>query len=194
MILLLLLENMGKCSSGGYLGIMPTETRLRRWHNATPLSEPRPSIENMSPEDLTRNVYEEGAQPDHMDMLLARSDYRQGAFERLHKAALSPSQDTASEREWGEIEFRFVWCDRAAWLLVWSAWEFKAEITEKARLGEEADEKVLDGLHTWGEPLRRCLFSFAVMDTLLTTFYLMQAHWDEPERTLSVLLADEPVE
>lgn len=137
------------------------------------LSEPLPSIENMSPEDLIQNVYEEGAQPDHMDLLLARSGNRQGTFERLRAAALFPSQDTASDREWGEIEFRFVWCDRAVWLLVWSAWEFKAEIAEKARDSERR--------------MRKCS-----MACIRGANHF--AHWDEPERTLSVLLADEPVE
>ena len=96
------------------------------------LSEPRPSIENMSPEDLKQNVYEEGTQPDHRDILLMRSGAKQGALERLRAAALFPSHETARDREWGEIELRFVWCDRAVWLLVWSAWQFKAEIAEDA--------------------------------------------------------------
>lgn len=101
------------------------------------LSEPCPSIENMSPEDLNHNVYEEGAQHDHMDLLFMRSGAKQGAFERLRLAALFPSHDSARDREWGEVELRFVWCDRAVWLLVWCAWQFKAEIAKYARDSEE---------------------------------------------------------
>ena len=105
------------------------------------LSEPRPSIENMSPEDLIQNVYEEGAKPDHMDLLLVRIGNKQGTFERLRAAALFPSQATASDREWGEIEFRFIWCDHAVWSLVWSAWTFKAEMAEKAKEGKDSEKK-----------------------------------------------------
>ncbi|KAN0131574.1 alpha/beta-hydrolase [Lactarius tabidus] len=136
------------------------------------LLEPHLSIENMLPEDLTQNVYEEGAQPDHMDLLLVHSGYRQGTFERLHKAVLFPSQDTASNREWGEIELRYVWCDCAVWLLIWSAWEFKAKIAKKAGDSEKQ--------------MRKCL-----MACICGANHL--AHWDEPEHTLSVLLADKPV-
>lgn len=106
------------------------------------LSEPRPSIENMSPADLIQNIYEEGTQPDHMDLLLARRGYKQGTFERLRVAALFPSQATVSDRQWGEIEFRFVWCDRAVWLLVWSAWAFKAEIGEEAKEGKDSEKRM----------------------------------------------------
>jgi pimeloyl-ACP methyl ester carboxylesterase len=136
------------------------------------LLEPRPSIENMSPEDLTQNVYEEGAQPDHMDLLLVRSGYRQGTFERLHKAMLFPSQDTASDREWGEIELRFVWCDRAVWLLVWSAWEFKAEIAEKAGDSEKRMRKCLMACIRGANHFVGNSLGLAIMDTLLTRFYL----------------------
>lgn len=105
------------------------------------LSDPRPSIENMSPDDLIQNIYEEGAQPDHMDSILARSCSKQGTFERLREAALFPSQATASDREWGEIEFRFTWCDRAVWLLVWSAWAFKADVAKNAKEAKDSDSE-----------------------------------------------------
>jgi len=140
------------------------------------LPERRPSVENMSPEDLIQNVYAEGTQPEHMDLLLVRSGVKQGTFERIREAALFPSQDTENDREWGEIELRFVWCDRAAWLLVWSAWAFKAEMAENIK--EAKDSK------------KRMRKTSMVCIRGANHF----AHWDEPERTLSVLLADEPVE
>ena len=67
------------------------------------LSEPRPSVENMSLEDLLQNVYGEAAQPDGMDLLLVYSSSKQGTFDRLHEATLFPSQGTASDKEWGNL-------------------------------------------------------------------------------------------
>lgn len=131
------------------------------------LSEPRPSVENMSPEELMQNVYGEAARPDGMDILLAYCCSRQGTFDRLHEAALFPSQATANEREWGEIELRFVWCDHSIWLIVWGARAFKAEMvdSEKKRMRKSSMVRMHGANHF--------------------------AHWDEPERTLAVLLADE---
>ncbi|KAI9449327.1 alpha/beta-hydrolase [Lactarius psammicola] len=137
------------------------------------LLEPHPSIENMSPEDLMQNVYEEAAQPDGMDMLLMYSCIKQGTPDRLHEAALFPSQAT----EWGEVEFRFVWCDRTIWVVVWGAWAFEAEMTENAKEGKDSEKK----------RMRKCS-----MVRMRGANHF--AHWDEPERTLTVLLADEPVE
>ncbi|KAH9059876.1 alpha/beta-hydrolase [Lactarius vividus] len=139
------------------------------------LSEPRPSIENMSPEDFLQNVYDEAAQPDSMDLLLASNGVKQGTFDRLHDAALFPSNATASDREWGEIEFRFVWCDRTIGLIVWGAWAFMAEMAESAKEGKNSVKK----------RMRKC----SVVRMHGANHF---AHWDEPERTLTVLLADEP--
>jgi len=105
------------------------------------LLEPRPSIENMSPDDLVQNVYGEAARPDGMDLLLLYSGSKQGTFDRLHEAAFFPSQATASDREWSEIEFRFVWCDRTVWEVVWGAWAFKAEMAEIAKEGKDSENK-----------------------------------------------------
>ncbi len=67
------------------------------------LSEPRPSVENMSPEDLLQNVYGKAAQPDGMDLLLVYSGSKQGTFDRLHEAALFPSRGTESDKEWDDL-------------------------------------------------------------------------------------------
>ena len=105
------------------------------------LSDPRPSIENMSPDDLIQNLYAEGARPDHMDLIVLQSGHQQGTFERNRVAALSPSQATASDREWGEIEFKFIWGERSAWLFVWGAWEFKADMAKNAKEGKDSEKK-----------------------------------------------------
>ncbi|KAI9436612.1 alpha/beta-hydrolase [Lactarius indigo] len=141
------------------------------------LSEPRSSIENMSPEDLLQNVYEEGAKPDNMDLLMIYNGVKQGTFDRLHDAALFPINATASDKEWGDIEFRFVWCDRTIGLIVWGAWAFKAEMAESAKQGKDSVKK-------------RMRKSSVVRMHGANHF----AHWDEPERALTVLLADEPAD
>jgi len=141
------------------------------------LPDPRPSIENMSPDDLVQNLYAEAAQPDHMDLILLQSSYKHGTWERIRVAALFPSQATASDREWGEIEFRFIWCDRSAWLFIWGAWEFKADVAKNAKEGKGSEKKQMRKTSTV------CIRGGNHF-----------AHWDDPERTLSVLLADKPAE
>ncbi|KAH9015753.1 alpha/beta-hydrolase [Lactarius deliciosus] len=126
------------------------------------LSEPGPSIENMP------------VKPDSMDMLLTYSGVKQGTFDRLHDAALFPSHATVSDREWGDIEFRVVWCDCTIALIVWGAWAFRAEMTEPAKDGKDSVKK----------RMRKCS-----MVRMHGANHF--AHWDEPERTLTVLLADE---
>ncbi|KAH9013654.1 alpha/beta-hydrolase [Lactarius pseudohatsudake] len=158
-------------SVSGYFAHGDTPETLT--HDA--LSEPGPSIENMSPEDLLQNLYEEAAKPDSLDFLLIYSGIKQGTFDRLHDAALFPSHATASDREWGDIEFRVVWCDRTIGLIVWGAWAFEAEMAESAKEGKDSVKK----------RMRKC----SIVRMHGANHF---AHWDEPERTLMVLLADEP--
>ncbi|KAH9158762.1 alpha/beta-hydrolase [Lactarius sanguifluus] len=68
-----------------------------------------------------------------------------------------------TEIAWPNVEFRYVWCDRSVWLMPWGIWSFPR--TEK-RIRKHSVVRMRGANHC--------------------------AHWDEPERTLRLLLSDAP--
>ncbi|KAI9436609.1 alpha/beta-hydrolase [Lactarius indigo] len=132
------------------------------------LDEPSPTIVRVSPEDIASVAHHPPTTLDGPDTIVLDSGLDRGVLSRLREDALFAPQH--AEIPWPDVEFRYVWCDRSVWLMPLGAWSFSAEI-EQARK---------DGKHIGKHSVVRMRGANHC------------AHWDEPERTLKLLLSDEP--
>ncbi|KAI0293846.1 alpha/beta-hydrolase [Multifurca ochricompacta] len=132
----------------------------------TALDDPRPTILAMSAEDIELAFYVPPSLPDGVDMLLLRNGLKSGLFERLRMSAVFVPDGT--EDGWCNVEFRYFWCDRSLWQMPWGIWSFNAEI-ESAK---ELDKQVRRHSIVRMSGANHC------------------GHWDEPERTLKLLVSD----
>lgn len=133
------------------------------------IDEPTPTATRMSPEDLALSFYEPPTlMPEGSDTVILQSGFASGVFSRLREAALFAPQNAVVA--WSDVEFRYVWCDRSVWMMPWGIWAFRAE-TEQANK---------DGKYVRTHSVVRMRGANHC------------AHWDEPEKTLRVLLSDAP--
>ncbi|KAI0272308.1 alpha/beta-hydrolase [Gloeopeniophorella convolvens] len=131
-------------------------------------SNPLPTITGMTPENLALALYVAPAAPDGTDGLTHTSCVDRGLYAQLRKATLYPPPQ--AERGWSDVEFRCLWCDRSNWLMPWGRWALEAEVSAAKESGANIRE-------------------ISVMRMRGSNHF---AHWDEPERTLRVLLSDSP--
>ncbi|KAH8989578.1 alpha/beta-hydrolase [Lactarius akahatsu] len=132
------------------------------------LDEPSPTITRMSHEDLASTFHEPPTLLDGSDTVIQKSGVDRGVFSRLREAALFAPQH--SEIAWPNVEFRYVCCDRSVWLMPWGIWSFGAEIDQVRKDGKRIRKHSVVRM----KGANHC------------------AHWDEPERTLRLLLSDAP--
>ncbi|KAH9009529.1 alpha/beta-hydrolase [Lactarius hengduanensis] len=132
------------------------------------LHEPSPTIARMSHEDLASTFHEPPTLLGGSDTVIQNSGVDRGVFSRLREAALFAPQN--AEIVWPNVEFRYVWCDRSVWLMPWGIWSFGAEIEQARKDGKRIRKHSIVRMRG----ANHC------------------AHWDEPERTLRLLLSDAP--
>ncbi|KAH9165922.1 alpha/beta-hydrolase [Lactarius sanguifluus] len=132
------------------------------------LDEPSPTITRMSHEDLASTFHEPPTLLDGTDTVIQKGGVDRGAFSRLREVALFAPQNT--EIAWPNVEFRYVWCDRSVWLMPWGIWSFRVEIEQARKDGKRIRKHSVVRMRG----ANHC------------------AHWDEPERTLRLLLSDAP--
>ncbi|KAI9436610.1 alpha/beta-hydrolase [Lactarius indigo] len=132
------------------------------------LDEPSPTIARMSHEELVSTFHEPPTLLDGSDTVIHNSGFNRGVFTWLRETALfAPQHD---EIPWPNVEFRYFWCDRSVWLMPLGAWSFSAEIEQARKDGKRIRKHSVVRMRG----ANHC------------------AHWDEPERTLRLLLSDEP--
>lgn len=152
------------------------------------LNEPTPTATRMLPEDLASTFHEAPTLPDGVDSVILQSGPKSGAFSRLREAALFAPQ--GSEIAWPNVEFRYVWCDQSVWMMPWGAWSFRAEMEQARRDGKLIRTHSIVRMRG----ANHCVsvaFTYIVITSLI---YNIKAHWDEPEKTLRVLLSDAPID
>ncbi|KAH8103277.1 hypothetical protein BXZ70DRAFT_905260 [Cristinia sonorae] len=172
---------------GGYNPLVdetiPTEERAKRfqgwvtghYHHGeslstlelrTPLSEPKPTIETMTSEEIASSLDAAPGRPDGSDELLRNAGVQLGLFEELRLRAYFPSETSSSE--WDDVKLRYVWCDQAAGEAVYTKYRLEAEFEAAEKAGRK----------------RRSLEMTRVRGT--NHFF----HWSQPERALLVFLGD----
>ena len=149
------------------------------------LDEPSPTVARMSPEDLASTFHEPPTLLDGTDTMILQSGVNRGVFSRLRKAALFAPQN--AEVAWPNVEFRYVWCDRSVWLMPWGVWSFRAEVEQAMKDGKRI--RTHSVVRMRGANHCVSIFSHVHVNSLK---YNIKAHWDEPERTLRLLLSDAP--
>ncbi|KAH8984294.1 alpha/beta-hydrolase [Lactarius hatsudake] len=136
------------------------------------LDEPSPTITRMSHEDLASTFHEPPTLLDGSDTVIQKSGVDRGVFSRLREAALFAPQN--AEIAWPNVEFRYVCCDRSVWLMPCGIWSFGAEIDQVRKDGKRIRNHSVVRMRG----ANHCSH--------------LKAHWDEPERTLKLLLSDAP--
>ncbi|KAI9449323.1 alpha/beta-hydrolase [Lactarius psammicola] len=132
--------------------------------------EPSPTVARMSPEDLALTIHEPPTLPDGTDTVILQSGVDRGVLSRLRKAAVFAPRN--AEVAWPNVEFRYFFCDRSVWLTHWGVWSFRAEVEQARKDGKRIRTHSIVRMRG----ANHC------------------AHWDEPERTLRLLLSDAPSE
>ncbi|EIM81547.1 uncharacterized protein STEHIDRAFT_161731 [Stereum hirsutum FP-91666 SS1] len=149
-----------------------TDPKLELSH--TPLASPPPTITAIPPEELQTVFYAPPAMPDGSDMMLYTAGQQLGLFEDMRRKAIyvTSSEDVTVEgKKWREsVDVRVIWCDRTVWGMPWGIPKLYREIE---------DAKARKELRVGKVSLVRMRGS---------NHYV---HWDEPERTLRALLAED---
>lgn len=111
--------------SGYYThGDSPSTLQLR-----TPEEQPLPSIITMSPLDLQTNFFPEIAGPGGSDLLLLNATLAAGVNAAVRKQAFFLATEGGND-DWGDIELRYLWCDRSVYEVPWGTWALRNEMEE----------------------------------------------------------------
>ncbi|KAI0295326.1 alpha/beta-hydrolase [Multifurca ochricompacta] len=133
----------------------------------TALDDPRPTILVMSVEDIGMAICVPPSLSDGVDMLLLQNGSKNGLFARLRMTALFVPDGTGEG--WSNVEFRYFWCDRSVWPIISGIQSFIAETETARQLGKLVRKHSIVRMNG----ANHC------------------AHWDEPERTLKLLVSDD---
>ena len=101
----------------------------------TALTEPRPSILRMSPEDVSNAVYSGPAQPGGSDNIFMESGIHHKMFKSLKERAFYLT-DGSPKSDWDGIELRYIWCEQSVWEMPFTAWTLQAELKEAEKAGK----------------------------------------------------------
>lgn len=157
----------------------------------------------MTEEDNAMVLEEQPASPAGSDGVLLRVGVKYGVFKVLRERALfgytlaaeatgrGDIRAPISSSRWANVPVRYLWCDRSCWEAPWGAWSLIAEIAETKASGRTMRKVIIQRLKG-ANHFVSFLTIFCDREALcLDRLYTLQVHWDEPERALKVLLADE---
>ncbi|KAI0261748.1 alpha/beta-hydrolase [Gloeopeniophorella convolvens] len=130
-----------------------------------PLDAPSPTNERMSAGELARTIYAPGGASGSADSLIASAGQKYGVFDELRRATVFRPQESA----WGDVELRYIWCDRSAWPVPWGFRSFRVEVEEARGSGQYVRKH-------------------SVVRVRGANHY---PHWEAPAETLRLLLSDE---
>ncbi|KAL5531023.1 hypothetical protein ACEPAG_3899 [Sanghuangporus baumii] len=149
-------------------GELPRGLELRN-----PASQPRPTFETMSSDEIESSMYPSPALPGRSDTLLFEAGIQHGLFRELKDEVLYRCTSTTSIDDvldaWNNVKVRYIWCDHSPWEVPWGVWSMQAE---------------LEAAKTLGKPVIRQIEFVRVEGA--NHF----AHWDQPERALRAFLDD----
>ncbi|KAH8078735.1 hypothetical protein BXZ70DRAFT_961456 [Cristinia sonorae] len=132
----------------------------------TPLSEPQPTIETMALEDIQSALYPGPGNPGGSDATLMNAGIQHGLFKESRLKAYFPSETSPSA--WDEVKLRHVWCDQTVWEAPYTKYCLEAEFEDAKKAGRKT------------RPLE-------ITRMRQANHFI---HWDQPERSLLVLLGD----
>ncbi|GJE93983.1 hypothetical protein PsYK624_101500 [Phanerochaete sordida] len=131
----------------------------------TPVAEPRPTILNFAPEELAQVFHQGPTGPGGSDLALLRAGIASGLNAKMKDEGFYPAADD----EWHDVEIRYLWCDRSVYEMPWGTWALRKELEEARAAGRRTRNLTvvcLPGANHF-------------------------AHWDDPERLLKALLAEQ---
>lgn len=149
----------------------------------TPAAEPRPSILSITQEELVRAFHPGPAGPEGSDRLLVLAGIASGLNRIMKEEGFYPE----GEDPWKHVEVRYLWCSQSVYEGPWGAWALRKELEEANKAGRRTrniNVVCLRGANHFVSPL--CGLSLC-----LDLTYLLQAHWDIPDRLLRAFLINE---
>ena len=90
--------------------------------------------------------------------------------------------------DWADVEVRYLWCDRSVYEMPWGTWALRKELEEAQAKGLRTRRLAIARLRG-ANHFVSCTSSGHGGAALLTR--ICQVHWDQPERLLRALLAEE---
>lgn len=133
----------------------------------TPVSDPQPSILNMTPEEMGSNFSPSPAGPGGSDFITLNSGIKSGSNVAMRMGAFYFKDDEEVD-QWEGVELRYLWCDRSVYEMPWGTMQLRAEL-------DDAKQKELR------------MRPITIVRLPGANHF---AHWDEPERLLVALLAN----
>ena len=102
------------------------------------LTEPCPTIDNMTQADFASSVDTLPAAQDQSDFVMMSSGVRDGLYTVLKDRALFPRSrgDKGTSSEWDQVEFRALLCDAGPWEMPCGRWNMEEDVNAALEAGE----------------------------------------------------------
>ncbi|THH32193.1 hypothetical protein EUX98_g1988 [Antrodiella citrinella] len=142
-------------------GETSSELNLRHY-----LSSPHPTLQTMSPEDVQSALYPGPGEPGGSDFIIMNAGIQHGSHTETRLKAYFLSE--TSTNKWDNVKLRHVWCDQSVWETPWSKFCLEKEFEDGKKAGKKIRPYEIVRMHKANHFI----------------------HWDQPERSLLVLLGD----
>ncbi|KAI0631506.1 hypothetical protein C8Q77DRAFT_1218969 [Trametes polyzona] len=145
---------------------------LETLEQKTPLRDPPPTTETLTPEELASMEYLPPGGSDGSDALLMRRGRDSGLFKSLKERAFYPERQEVAEGNtsgWPNVELCYVYCQRSVWEVMWGTWALRKEVED----GKQKGSRI--------RPIK-------LVEIKNANHF---APWDMPEQTLRALIGDE---
>lgn len=100
------------------------------------VDDPRPTILNMTLEDIQTNFVQEPTAVGGSDLMLLEGGIGTGLNEVMRKSAFYLTEPDEDEGDnWADVELRYLWCDRSVYEMPWGTWALRNELEEAKQQG-----------------------------------------------------------
>lgn len=107
----------------------------------SPLTDPLPTIFNMTPADLEVINSPEASVPGGPDASLINAfQFNGNGRSAMRIAALYPEPGT--QNGWEKVEWRYIWCDRSPWIMPYGAAAMREELANAKKAGRQTRKVV----------------------------------------------------
>ncbi|KAF5327575.1 hypothetical protein D9619_004340 [Psilocybe cf. subviscida] len=135
---------------------------------AKALDCPPPTILSMDPSDMQRCLEINPVHSGGSDERLLSLGVKLGLFARLREEAICLDKEGPyTDKSWGDVEIKYVWCDQSTWEIPWGAVRLQADLEDSKKSGRVT--RKIDMLRLRGG-----------------NYF---CHWDKPELALTGLLS-----
>lgn len=129
------------------------------------LASPRPTILNMSQDDIESGMDIKPTLPGGSDNVMLDQGIKHGLFAILREEAVYVNKTPRHSGEWSDIGLNYLWCDNSPWEMPYGALTFQEEIDEAKKLGRDMRDIHIIRLKGANHFVRMAFFDYNYTDT-----------------------------